>query len=83
MLIVAGEEDRTIPAGVIEACADAMPSDRSAVISLPGVDHFVMSRLREGRADRLAGILDRMAAALLGEDQKFAAAAFATGRAEA
>lgn len=80
VLIVAGEEDRTIPAGVIEACAHAMPSDRSALISIPGVDHYVMSRLREGRADRLAGILNGMAAALVGDDQEFAAAA---GRAEA
>lgn len=83
VLIVAGEEDRTIPAGVIEACADAMPSDCSAVISLPGVDHFVMSRLRAGPADRLAGILDRMAAVLLGDDQGFASAISAPGRAEA
>ncbi|WP_168168927.1 alpha/beta fold hydrolase [Shinella sp. HZN7] len=83
VLIVAGQEDRTIPPGVIEACADAMPRGRSALISLPGVDHFVMSRLREVPAARLARILDRMAVALLGDDQRFATATSASGRAEA
>ncbi|HML29726.1 MULTISPECIES: alpha/beta hydrolase [Xanthobacteraceae] len=78
VLIVAGQEDRTIPAGVIEACVEAMPPGRSALISLPGVDHFVMSRLREGPADCLAGMLDRMAATLLGDDQGIASATFAS-----
>lgn len=74
ILIVVGEQDRTIPAGVIEACVDAITPSHFALISLLGVDHFVMSRLRAGPADRLTEILDRMASVLLSNVQTLASA---------
>ncbi|OYY85453.1 MAG: hypothetical protein B7Y61_07565 [Rhizobiales bacterium 35-66-30] len=68
VLIVAGEQDDRIPPGVIAGCMDAVSPGKAELISLSGIDHFVMTRLRTSKDPRLTEVLDRISATLQSDE---------------
>jgi len=67
MLVIIGENDAVIPAGVIEKMQQVTRPNVAQIVILKDVDHFVMARLREGEKGLLDSTLDLISSTLIDE----------------
>ncbi|MCJ8300934.1 MAG: alpha/beta hydrolase [Pseudomonadales bacterium] len=65
MLVIIGEQDKVIPHGIIDKMQRITKPEVAKIIVLKDVDHFVMTRLREGEKRHLDSLLDLMSSTLI------------------
>jgi len=65
LLVIIGENDEVIPKGVIDKMMLITKPDVAKIIILKDVDHFVMTRLREGEKKRLESTLGLISSTLI------------------